>query len=51
MFLKIYKKNPSKNPFYEKVKMFKKAHLWFNPLSPLAHLIMIAPTQLVVTSK
>jgi hypothetical protein len=44
---KMLQKNPFKTPFYEKVKMLKKTHLWLNSLSLLAHLIMIAPIKLL----
>jgi len=39
----VAKNDLSNFHFYEKIKMFKKAHLWLSPLLPLAHLIMITP--------
>jgi hypothetical protein len=38
----VPKKNLSKNPFCEKIKMSTK-NMWLNHLPPLTHLIMIAP--------
>jgi hypothetical protein len=38
-----YKKNLKKILYMKKSKCSKRAHLWLGPLSPLAHLIMIAP--------
>ncbi len=34
----------------KKSKCLKNAHLWLNPLSPLAHLIMITPIMNLVVS-
>jgi len=39
----MLQKNSFKNPFYEKIKMFKKTHLLLRHLSLLACLTMIAP--------